>query len=63
MDFLVEITQVWQNSRDFWFADFFSRFLKSIGWFGFLVVAYSVLTTIRPLPLHRHNLEKKSRLC
>jgi hypothetical protein len=28
MDFLVEITQVWQNSRDFWFADFFLEIFK-----------------------------------
>jgi hypothetical protein len=33
--FFSEITNIWQKSRDFLFADFFSGFLTSIGWYGF----------------------------
>ncbi len=28
MDFLLEITKIWQESRNFWFADFFLEILK-----------------------------------
>jgi hypothetical protein len=35
MDFFLEITKIWQKPRDFWFADFFLRFLKFTGWYGF----------------------------
>jgi hypothetical protein len=35
MVFFLEITNVWQKSRDLWLVDFFVRFLKSIGWYGF----------------------------
>jgi hypothetical protein len=38
MVFLLEITNFWQKSRDFWVADFFLKFLKSIGWYEILVV-------------------------
>ncbi len=32
----MEITKIWQKSRDFWFGDFFLELsLKSIGWYGF----------------------------
>jgi hypothetical protein len=34
----LEITNIWQKSRDFLFADFFLIFLKFRGWYGFLVV-------------------------
>ncbi len=35
MDFSSEITKIQQKSRDFWFADFFLGFFKSMGWYGF----------------------------
>jgi hypothetical protein len=35
MVFFLEITNVWQKSRDIWLADFLLRFFKSIGWYGF----------------------------
>jgi hypothetical protein len=46
--FLPEIIKIWQKSWNYWFADFFLKFLKSIGWYGFsygfLVVFESVLS-------------------
>ena len=35
MVFFVKITKIWHKSRVFWFLDFFLRFIKSIGWYGF----------------------------
>jgi hypothetical protein len=35
MVFFLEIKNTWQKSQDFWFAKFFLKVLKSIGWYGF----------------------------
>ncbi len=35
MVFYLDITNIWQKFRDFWFTDFFLGFLKFIGWCGF----------------------------
>ncbi len=34
---ILEITNIWQKSQDFWFAAFFIRFIKSLGWYGFFL--------------------------
>ncbi len=31
MDLFLEITNIWQKSWDFWFADFFLEILKKVG--------------------------------
>ncbi len=31
MDLFLEITNIWQKSRDFWFADFFLEIFKKAG--------------------------------
>jgi hypothetical protein len=44
--FFLEITNIWQKSRDFLLADFFSGFLRSKGWYGFsygFLVVFNVL--------------------
>jgi hypothetical protein len=42
MVFFLEITNIWQESRDFMFA-FSLRFLKSMGWYGFSYGFFVVL--------------------
>jgi hypothetical protein len=35
MIFLLEITKIWQKSRDFWLADFFLVIFEIDSWYGF----------------------------
>jgi hypothetical protein len=54
MVFFLEIINIWQKSRDYWFADFFLEILKSIGWCGF---SYGFLVLLN-LFLNQNILQK-----
>ncbi len=45
----------WQKSRGFWFADFFLKLLKSIGWYGF---SYGFLVVLN---LFHQNISKTNK--
>jgi hypothetical protein len=49
MVIVLEITNIWQKSWILMVPGFFLRFLKTIGWYGFLVVlnVFKVITNLK----------------
>jgi hypothetical protein len=44
--FFLKITNIWQKSRDFLFADFFSGFLRAIGRYEFFLWIFGCLECV-----------------